>query len=101
LENKGRYPKVSEYPRRKTDYTFWETDVKVLDVCTQWSFRELWKEHCPNIGVRRPCNDTCGECTVYKNAFRYCENIKRDIQDRDDASNSDGDDDLPTLMNRT
>jgi hypothetical protein len=98
---KGRYPKVSEYPKRNNDDMFWESDVEVLDVCSWWSFRELWKEHCPNIRIRRSCNDTCGECIVYKNAFRYRENRKREIQEQDDASDSDGDDDFPGLVNQT
>jgi hypothetical protein len=80
---------------------FWETDVEVLVVFSWWSFHELWKEYCPNIRIRRPGNDTCGECTVYKNAFWYRENCKREIQEQDDAINSDGDYDLPGLMNRT
>jgi hypothetical protein len=35
-DNKGRYPKVSEYPNLKNDDMLWETDVEVLDVCSCW-----------------------------------------------------------------
>jgi hypothetical protein len=52
-DNKGRYPKVSEYPKLKNDDMLWETGVEVLGVCSWWSFRELWKKHCPTIRIRR------------------------------------------------
>jgi hypothetical protein len=44
-------------------------------------------------------DDTCGECTLYKSALWYRENHKKELQEQDDASDSDGDDDLPALMN--
>jgi hypothetical protein len=38
---------------------------------------------------------------VYKNAFLYRENRKREIQEQDDTSYSDGEDDFSGLMNQT
>jgi hypothetical protein len=59
------------------DDIFWEDNVVTSDVCYWWSFWQIWKEHCPHIRIRRPCNDTCGECTVYRNDFRYRESHKK------------------------
>jgi hypothetical protein len=70
-DNKGRYPKVVDYKRRKVDDMFWQEDMESFEVCSWWSFRNIWKEHCSNIRIRSPCNDTCGECTIFRNAFRY------------------------------
>jgi hypothetical protein len=36
----------------------------------------MWQEHCSHIKIRAPCNDTCGECTVFRNAFCYQESRK-------------------------
>jgi hypothetical protein len=93
-DNMGRYPRLCDYPRRKTDDIFWEDDVEMSDVCSWWSFRQIWKECCPHIRIQRPCNDTCGECTVYRNAFRYRESRKKaEVESDSDDSGSDDDED--------
>jgi hypothetical protein len=70
-DNKGRYPKVVDYKRRKVDDMFLQEDMESFEVCSWWSLRNIWKEHCSNIRIRSPCNDTCGECTIFRNALRY------------------------------
>jgi hypothetical protein len=93
-DNMGRYPRLCDYLRRKTDDIFCEDDVETSDVCSWWSFRQIWKEHYPHIRIRRPCNDTCGECTVYRNAFRYRESRKKaEVESDSDDSGSDDDED--------
>jgi hypothetical protein len=39
----------------------------------------------PNIRIRAPCNDTCGECTIIRNAFRYCERRQQTSENSDDS----------------
>jgi hypothetical protein len=70
-DNKGRYPNVVDYKRRKVDDMFWQADMESFEFCYWWSFRNIWKEHCSNIRMHSPCNDTCCECTIFRNAFRY------------------------------
>jgi hypothetical protein len=51
--------------------------------------------HLPHGRIRAPCYDTCGECTIFKNAFGYREekNKKKGIDeyDSDDDINEDSD----------
>jgi hypothetical protein len=49
--NKGRYPKVVGYKRRKVDNMVWQADMESFEVCYWWSFRNIWKEHCSNIRI--------------------------------------------------
>jgi hypothetical protein len=70
-DNKGRYPSVVDYTRRKVDDMFWQADMVSFEVCSWCSFRNIWKEHCSNIRLHSPCNDTCCESTIFSNAFRY------------------------------
>jgi hypothetical protein len=59
-DNKGRYPKVVDYKRRKVEDMFWQEYMESFEVFSWWSFRNIWKGHCSNIRIRSPCNDTCG-----------------------------------------
>jgi hypothetical protein len=90
-DNNGRYPRLNDYTNRMADDMFWPADAETSEVCSWFSFRKLWKEHCGNIRIRRPCNDTCGECTIYRNAFRYKETRKK-TRDEDEDEDSDDDD---------
>jgi hypothetical protein len=93
-DNNGRYPKLKDYKNQMADGMFWPADAadaETSEVCSWFSFRKLWKEHCGNIRIRRPCNDTCGECTIYRNEFRYKETRKKMI-DKDEDSDDDDDD---------
>jgi hypothetical protein len=87
---KGRYPNLKDYTNRMVDDMFWPADAETSEVCSSFSFRKLWKDHCANISIHRPCNDTCGKCTIYRNAFRYREARKKMI-DEDDDSDDDED----------
>jgi hypothetical protein len=90
-DNKGRYPKICEYPNRNTDDMFWRDGADQTEVCSWWSFREIRKEHCSNIRIRRPCNYTCGECTVFRTVFRYRESRKKEEYEEDGDSEDDDD----------
>jgi hypothetical protein len=70
-DNKGRYPKLKDYTNRMADGMFWPADAETSEVCSWFSFRKFLKDHCGNIRIRRPCNNTCGKCTIYRNPFRY------------------------------
>jgi hypothetical protein len=87
---RGRYRKVVEYKRCKVGDMFWQADMESFEVCSWWSFRNIWKEHCSNIRICSPCNDTCGECTIFQNAFRYRSSnvgkVDDDVYDGEPAS---------------
>jgi hypothetical protein len=98
-DNMGRYPKVKDYASRQEDDMFWPSGTLHVEVCSWLSFTDIWKTHCSNIRIRRPCNNTCGECTVFRNAFRYREIRKSAEQSSMDEVDED-DDDLPDLSDR-
>jgi hypothetical protein len=69
--NKGRYPNVVDYTQRKVDEMLWQGYMESFEVCSWCSFRNIWKEHCSNIRICSPCNDTYGKCKIFCNAFCY------------------------------
>jgi hypothetical protein len=95
-DNMGRYPKVKDYVSHQEDDMFWPSGAVPVEVSSWFSFTDIWKMHCSNIRIRRPCSDTCGECTVFRNAFRYCEMLKNAEESSMDEVQED-DDDLPEL----
>jgi hypothetical protein len=70
-DNKGRYPALQDYTKRKVDGLLWADDMDTSEVVAWRTFRTIWKEDYPKIRIRPPCNDMCGECTIFKNAFHY------------------------------
>jgi hypothetical protein len=90
-DNNGQYPKLNDYTNQMADGMFWPADDETSEVFSWFSFRKLWKEHCGNIQIRGPCNDTCGECTIYRNVFRYKETRKKTIDEDEDSDNDDDD----------
>ena len=38
---------------------------------------KLWKEKIPKLTIRNPCEDTCGECFILRNDFRYLDRKNR------------------------
>jgi hypothetical protein len=71
-DNKGRYPRLEDYnKRKKDDFLFEEEDMVTEEVVSWWYFRYIWKTDLPKIRIRAPCNDMCGESTILRNAFRY------------------------------
>jgi hypothetical protein len=75
-DSKGRYPKLGEYNKHINDEFLWEPDIGTQEVCSWWAFRKLWQERCSHIKIWAPCNDTCGKCTVFRNACHYQESSK-------------------------
>jgi hypothetical protein len=62
-----------------------------------WKFRDLWNHHLPHVHIRNPCYDTCGECTIFKNAFRYRghKNQQQKVCHSESSSESDDDKSQP------
>jgi hypothetical protein len=73
------------------DDMFWPEDAEISEVCSWLSFRKLCKEHCGNIRIRLPCNDTCRESTIYLNALRHKETRKEMIYEDEDSDDDDDD----------
>jgi hypothetical protein len=86
-DNKGRYPKLQDFPKRKKDDVLWGNDMDTEEIVSWWSFRHIWREDLPNIHIRAPCNDKFGECTILHNAFRYRERRQQTSEDSDESDN--------------
>ena len=56
---------------RPFDELLWPADSTPLPVCSWTDFRMIWKKHFPKLGIRNPCEDTCGECVKIRNSFKY------------------------------
>ena len=68
---KGDYGKLGTFsPRPHCDYLWPETSI-TLPVPDWSSFRLVWKRKCPKVKIRNICEDTCPECYVLKNKFRF------------------------------
>jgi hypothetical protein len=87
-DNIGDY----KFEDRNTKETFWE-ECDTLEIFSWWKFRDLWNRHLPHVRIRAPCYDTCGECTIFKNAFRYRKQNNRQHKIFPDESSSESDDD--------
>jgi hypothetical protein len=61
------------------------------EIVSWWYFRRIWCEDFPNIHIRAPCNDTCGECTIIRNDFRYRERRQQTSENSDESDDSDDD----------
>jgi hypothetical protein len=72
------------------DDLLWEANVETTEIVAWWTFRQIWKEHCPKIRIRKPCNETCGECTIFRNAFRYRQ-LHQKVDDSESENSSDDD----------
>jgi hypothetical protein len=86
-DNKGRYPKLQDFPKQKKGDVIWEDDMDTEEIVSWWSFRHIRHEDLPNISSRAPCSDTCGECTILCNAFRYRERRQQTSEDSYDIDN--------------
>jgi hypothetical protein len=52
-DNKGRYPRLEDYnKRKKDDCLFEEEDMVTEEVVSWWSFRYIWKTDLPKICIR-------------------------------------------------
>jgi hypothetical protein len=72
---KGSYGNINQYQEREHDELLWPEGSSPLPVCSWKDFLRLWKEHFPNLSIRNPCEDTCGECTKLRNSFRMLDKI--------------------------
>jgi hypothetical protein len=52
----------------------------------------LGDRHLPHVRIRAPCYDIWGECTIFKNAFRYREQNNQQQKIRHDESSSENND---------
>jgi hypothetical protein len=51
FDNKGRYPPLAEYEKRKVDDLLWEANVATTESVAWWTFQKNWKEYCPKIQI--------------------------------------------------
>ena len=76
----GDYGRIENYSLRPHD-EIWTEGMEPLPVPDWRRFRDIWKTHVPKLRIRNACEDTCPECFVLKNKFRYL-----GIRNTDDVS---------------
>ena len=92
---KGSYGPMKDFLLRPFDELLWPADSTPLPVCSWTDFRMIWKKHFPKLGIRNPCEDTCGECVKIRNSFKYLDRstatraIAAELLNNDDSSASD------------
>ncbi len=69
--HKGDYGKLPSYlPRPHDDWLWPEGSIQKPVPC--WNgFRSIWKERLPKLQIWNVCEDTCPECYILKNKFKY------------------------------
>lgn len=87
-----------EFSHRPHDEFLWPEGAEPLPIPCWGTFRKIWKETCNHIRIRRKCEDTCPECFVLKNKFRYLpaaprEQVARSHNAASSSSSSSSDDD--------
>ena len=68
---KGDDGKLGTFPSRPYDEFLWPEIAVPLPIPDWSSFRQIWKCCCPKIKICNICEDTCPECYVLKNKFRF------------------------------
>ena len=67
----GHYGKLSRYQLRENDEYLWPEGSIPGPVCSWGTFRTIWNENFPQIMIRPKSEDTCDECFVFRNRFKY------------------------------
>ena len=67
---KGNYLRITDYPPCPFD-DLWDESCERLLVPDWRSFRRIWDNHLPKLRIRPSSEDTCPECFVLKNKFKY------------------------------
>jgi len=74
---KGSYGKIEDYQHRPYDEVLWPEGTSPLCVCCWKNFLLIWKKNFPNLTIRNPCEDTCGDCFKIRNSFRILDKVNR------------------------
>jgi hypothetical protein len=89
---KGNYGKVADYAKRPYDDVLFPEGSEYLDVPAWSSFCDVWAEEFPKMKIRSPSEDICGECYMYRNAFRFAKRGEDDDDDDDNATAAEAND---------
>ena len=91
---------IDEYAPRPFDNYLWPEDSIPLPIPDWRGFRKIWKKQRPNLRIRNVCEDTCPECYILKNKFRFAGNNNNNNNNddstslsNDEASNNNSDED--------
>jgi hypothetical protein len=89
---KGNFGCMDDFSPRPYDEDFWPEGSVTLPVVPWSTFGKVWEERLPKLRIRRKCEDTCPECFLIKNRFRYREarrdNINSDCSSVDSETDS-------------
>jgi len=69
-DTKGKYPKLKGFLIQENDNLLWPAGSECLPVCAWQSFMQAWNKDVMNLQIRKPSEDICGKCLIFKNAFR-------------------------------
>jgi len=91
---KGSYGAIRNFDERPVDDLLWLEGSVPLPICAWQGFLTVWKKNFPNLTIRNPCEDTCGECTKIKNRMHLLDRIeqRRAVAAQVDNNNEDEDD---------
>jgi hypothetical protein len=68
--NACAYPPLASYEQRPFDEDDWPEQSEALPVRSWASFLKILKDYSPLMRIHAHYCDVCGECYIYKNAFR-------------------------------
>jgi predicted nucleic acid-binding Zn-ribbon protein len=74
---------VDDYPPRPYD-DLWPDGSERLPVPDWKRFRVIWETRLPNLRIRNSCEDTCPECFILKNKFKYLGSRRRGDNEQDE-----------------
>ena len=92
---KGSFGKVDDFTPRPNDDDLWPEGSEVLPVVPWSTFFQIWKDRLPKLRIRNSCEDTCPECFILRNRFRYKSekaNTRQQLESESDESESSSSD---------
>lgn len=78
VDDKGNYGSIKDMQDRTDDE--WG-NAESLPVCAYSTFCDIWKRRFPNLKVRPPSEDTCNDCHIIRNRFRYKQPTAQDEEE--------------------
>jgi hypothetical protein len=88
--DKGSYGSVDQFLPRPFDEDLWPENSPVLPAVSWAIFHNIWKTKLQKLRIRNSCEDTCPECYVLKNKFKFRAEARHrpSSDEEDDDSNS-------------
>jgi hypothetical protein len=95
---KGGYGRVTDYKPREVDDTLWPEGSESLPVPSWKGFNDIWDDKFPNLKIRSPSEDICGECYLYSHSFRFGRRGGGSAADSNEEEDTESGVDSPTAV---